>query len=96
MPVYFVADIRITDPAEYGKYLDACDDVFARFNGRYLAVDLAPLVLEGTRAHGRAVIIEFPSEADLLRWYRSAEYREVLAHRLKGADCDTVVVRGKG
>lgn len=95
MPAYFVADIRITDTAEYQKYLDACDAVFARFNGRYLAVDPAPVVLEGHRERGRAVIIEFPTESDLFAWYRSPDYQEVLAHRLKGAMCDTIMVRGK-
>ena len=28
------------------------------------------------------------------RWYDSLEYQEILAHRLKGADCTTILVRG--
>jgi uncharacterized protein (DUF1330 family) len=94
MTAYFVAQIRIDDVAEYQKYLDRSDDVFARFNGTYLAVDAAPTVLEGTWPYSRAVIIRFPDEADLLAWYRSPDYQEILAHRLGGAHCDTVVVHG--
>lgn len=94
MTVYFVAQIRIHDPAEYQKYLDACDDVFASFNGTYLAVDASPTLLEGSWPDSRTVIIGFPSEAELLAWYRSPEYQEILGHRLAGAHCDTVVVHG--
>ncbi|MDR3372810.1 MAG: DUF1330 domain-containing protein [Ancalomicrobiaceae bacterium] len=94
MTAYFVAHIRIDDPAEYRKYLEGCDEVFARFNGRYLAVDTDPIVLEGTPPQGRTILIRFPSESDLLRWYRSPEYQAILAHRLAGARCDSLLVRG--
>ncbi len=94
MTVYFVAQIQIHDAAEYQEYLDACDDVFARFNGAYLAVDPAPTVLEGSWPYSRAVIVGFPSEVDLLAWYNSPEYQEIVKHRLAGAHCDTIVVHG--
>ena len=48
MSCYFVARILIHDEAEYNRYLETCDEVFARFSGRYLAVDRAPVALEGT------------------------------------------------
>ena len=95
MTSYFVAHIRIEDPAEYRKYLDGSDEVFARFNGEYVAVDADPTVLEGDWPEARTVIIRFPSEADLLRWYRSPEYQAILTHRLAGADCISLLVRGK-
>ena len=94
MTVYFLAQIRIHDEAEYSEYLATCDEVFARFNGTYLAVDGSPTVLEGTWAYTRTVLISFPNEADLLAWYRSPEYQQILAHRLAGAHCDTVVLSG--
>ena len=94
MTCYFLAQIRIDDLNEYRKYLDACDEVFARFNGTYLAVDSAPVVLEGTWDYSRTVIIAFPSEGDLHRWYCSDDYQRILKHRLAGARCDTLMVRG--
>ena len=95
MTAYFVAQIRIDDPAEYQGYLDACDEVFARFNGEYLAVDAAPTVLEGAWPYTRSVLIRFPSEADLLAWYKSPEYQAIVVHRLGGARCDSIIVHGK-
>jgi uncharacterized protein (DUF1330 family) len=90
-----VARILIHDDAEYERYLDKCDEVFARFSGRYLAVDRSPVPLEGTPEEGRMVLIEFPDEAAFRQWYGSPEYREILAHRLAGAYCTSVLVRGK-
>lgn len=92
---YFVADIRIKDEGEYGRYLDRVDGVSARFEGEYLAVDAGPKRLEGERAHGRLVIIRFPDEAALRRWYDSPEYQAILPLRLGAAECDSVIVRGK-
>ena len=68
MSCYFVARILIHDEAEYDRYLDKCDEVFARCNGRYLAVDRSPIPLEGTPEDGRMVIIEFPDEPSFRLW----------------------------
>ena len=94
MTVYFVANIRIHDEAEYRAYLDACDDVFARSTGTYLAVDASPTVLEGSWPYSRSVTISFPTKADLPASYRSPQYQTVQRQRLAGADCDTIVVHG--
>ena len=95
MSCYFVARILIHDEAEYNHYLETCDEVFARFSGRYLAVDRAPVALEGTPEEGRMVLIEFPDESAFRSWYDSPEYQQILAHRLAGAHCTSVLVRGK-
>ena len=94
MSCYFVARIQIHNPEEYAKYLAACDAVFARYNGRYLAVDPAPVQMEGGPESGRMVLIEFPDEPSFYRWYHSQDYQEILAHRLAGAYCTASLVRG--
>ena len=95
MSCYFVARIQIHDEVEYSRYLDQCDEVFARYNGRYLAVDRSPIPLEGEPEEGRMVLIEFPDETALRQGYESPEYQEFLEHRLAGAHCTSVLVRGK-
>ncbi len=95
MSCYFVARIRIRDEEEYARYLARCDEVFARYEGRYLAADADPVALEGSPETERVVIIEFPTEAAFRRWYDSPEYQEILVHRLAGAVCTSVLVRGK-
>jgi len=94
MSVYFVAQIKIHDEAEYTKYLSEVDEVFDRFQGKYLAADTNPTVLEGKWNHERMVLIEFPDQAAFEEWYTSPEYQRILKHRLSGAKCDTVLVRG--
>jgi uncharacterized protein (DUF1330 family) len=94
MSCYFIAQIKIHDADEYQKYLENVDEVFSKFNGTYLAVDTNPTVLEGTWSRGRVVLIQFPNESDLRRWYDSPEYQSILKHRLKAADCDSILVKG--
>lgn len=94
MSYYFVAQIKIEDEEEYKKYLDGSDEVFEKFEGKYLAVDTSPQLLEGEWTHDRVVIIEFPDKEKFERWYTSSEYRAILKHRLRAAKCDTVLVKG--
>jgi uncharacterized protein (DUF1330 family) len=95
MSAYFIACINIHDRRLYQKYLDKCDSIFERYEGEYLAVDEAPQTLEGNRSSGRVVLIRFPSEEALRRWYFSEEYQEILRFRLAAAECEAVMVHGR-
>lgn len=94
MKCYFMAQIEIHNEVEYGQYLEGADTVFSKFKGRYLAVDNNPEVLEGEWEFSRAVLIEFPDEAELHRWYNSVEYKKLLKYRLNAARCNTIVIKG--
>lgn len=94
MSVYFIANIKVNDLAKYQQYLDRCDEVFTKYNGKYLVVDQNPTVLEGEWKYDRIVMIRFPQEADLRRWYDSPEYQEILQYRLDGAECNTLIAHG--
>lgn len=54
-----MAGICIKDEDEYHKYLEGAGEVFKRYNGKYLAVDDQPQVLEGQWELKRAVLIRF-------------------------------------
>jgi uncharacterized protein (DUF1330 family) len=96
MPVvYFVATIRIHDPAEYQLYLDRYDEAFAGTGGEVLAVDDNPLVLEGSPLPGRMVLIRFPSEVAFRAWYDSDTYRRIVVHRHAAAETDALFVHGR-
>jgi uncharacterized protein (DUF1330 family) len=77
------------------KYINKVDEVFAKYNGKYLAVDDNPKVLEGKWNYSRAAIIEFKSITDFEKWYNSKEYQEILNYRLSSSDCDTILIKGK-
>jgi len=94
MSYYFVAQIRIIDEKEYQKYIDSAGDIFKKYKGEYLAVDNNPQLLEGDWNYTRTVLIKFESFSDFDAWYNSADYQKILKHRLKAADCDTILVKG--
>ena len=93
MSAYFIANIRIKDENEYQKYIEHVGEVFGKFNGKYLVVDNNPVVLEGKWDYTRLVLIEFPDEESLKKWYHSEEYQAIAKHRLAAADCDTISVK---
>jgi len=94
MSYYFVAQIRINDETEYQQYIDKVDEVFDRFNGVYLSVDNDPQIIEGNWNYTRTVLIRFDSKTDFNNWYNSNAYQKILKHRLKAADCDTILIKG--
>lgn len=94
MPVYIVASIRITDPAEYDKYQAGFLDIFAKYRGELLGVSDAPTVLEGEWPFTRAVVLRFPDEAEARRWYESPEYRELSKHRWNASTGTVIAFEG--
>jgi uncharacterized protein (DUF1330 family) len=94
MDHYFIAQIRINEREEYSKYLEKVDEVFARYNGEYLAVDESPALLEGQWNYTKSVLIKFKSKEDFDSWYYSEDYQEILKYRLNAADCDSILIKG--
>ncbi len=95
MSCYFIAQINIKNKTEYQKYLDNADDIFKKFNGKYLAVDNSPIVLEGKWNYSRTVLIKFDNKHDFEKWYYSDEYQHILKFRFNAAHCDSILISGK-
>jgi len=95
MSCYFVANIKINNQLEYQKYINKVDEVFSKFNGKYLAVDDKPKILEGNWDYSRVVIIEFETEKDFNHWYNSNEYQEILKYRITASTSDGILIKGK-
>jgi uncharacterized protein (DUF1330 family) len=91
---YFVAQIKINDPVEYENYLEKFDDIFSRYKGEYLAIDESPVLLEGLWDYTKSVLVKFNSKHDFEDWYYSAEYQNILKHRLNSSKCDTILIEG--
>ena len=92
MSAYFIANLKIHDQDEYQKYLIYVENTVSKFNGKYLAVDKNPEILEGKWDYSRLVLIEFPDKELLNKWYYSPEYQEILKIRLSSAESDTIIV----
>ncbi len=74
MTVYAIAQLKMTDRAAYDRYQARSFDVFRKFNGRLLAADEHPRVLEGAWPHDKHVKMSFPDEAAFLAFSNSPDY----------------------
>ena len=92
---YFVALIDIHDPVRYEQYLAGYDEVFKKYKGRVIVVEENPRILEGTWPAGRIVIIKFPNDDELRRWYDSEEYQNLAKHRKEASVASIAMITGR-
>jgi uncharacterized protein (DUF1330 family) len=93
MSVYILSRLTIHDRAEYEKYENQFDEIFAHFNGKLLSVDEDPLVLAGEWEATRSVVIEFPTKKDAITWMQSDEYQRISKHRNAGSTLSSILVK---
>lgn len=94
MTVYAVGHLKFTDIAAYRRYQAAFPAVFAKFRGKVVVADEAPVALIGAPEADKIVVLSFPDEAEARRFFESAEYREIARDRDKGAQLWSVLVKG--
>lgn len=82
MSAYVVALIQsISDPDTYARYVAQVEATLRPFGGRFIARKPDPAALEGGAAPSRAVILEFPDEAQARAWHASPAYEPVMKLR---------------
>lgn len=96
MSVYAVALIHIHDRDGYRTYEQGFMDIFARYEGKLLAVDESPTVMEGEWPWTRTVLLEFPDQTKLDAWYQSKEYQALARHRFEASEASIAVIAGLG
>ena len=96
MSVYAIAQLKITDRATYDRYQAKFMGVMKRFQGRLLAADESPKVLEGKWERDKVVLLSFPDEAAFQQWADSPEYQEISKDRKAGSEAVVLLVRGIG
>ena len=94
MTVYVLAQLELKDRAAYERYQAAFPAVFRRFQGRLLAADEAPQVLEGQWPRDKVVLMAFPDEAACRAWADSPEYQAIARDRKAGADALVLLFKG--
>jgi uncharacterized protein (DUF1330 family) len=94
MTVYAIAQLKFTNRPAYDRYQARFMGVFKKFNGRLLAADEHPQILEGEWPRDKVVLMSFPDEPSLQCWANSPEYQEILQDRKQGADAIVLLVKG--
>jgi uncharacterized protein (DUF1330 family) len=94
MSVYVIAQGKIENRELLDQYGAKVGPTIKSHQGRVVAYDEEPEVVEGSIDHPRTVILEFPSMTVFYAWYDSPEYQEILPLRLKSTPGTLIVVKG--
>lgn len=94
MTVYIVAQLKFTNREAYDRYQARFWDVFRQFDGRLLAADESPQVLEGRWDRQKLVMMSFPDEGAARRFLESAAYQEIAKDRKAGAEAVVLLAKG--
>jgi len=94
MAAYVLAQVKVTDPANYPKYMALAAPAVAKYGGKYLTRGGKTEVLEGDTPPPRLVILEFPSMEAAHTFYNSPEYREAREARKHSAVFQLTVLEG--
>jgi uncharacterized protein (DUF1330 family) len=94
MPAYVVAHIEVKDPVRYEDYKRVVLDTMTPFGGRFLVRGATPEILEGTWDPKRLVILEFPDQDTVRRWWASPEYAAAKAIRQATSEGTLVLLAG--
>ena len=94
MTVYLAVQVRIKDRETYDRYASQFMNIFSKFNGKMLAADFNPKVIDGEWDMDRLVIVSFPDEPSLMAWLNSDEYQAIGADRAAGAETIALLAKG--
>lgn len=87
MPVYVIADIKVTDPAWVPDYAASVHDIVHRHDGRYLARSANIKTLEGKPLDTNLIaLIEFPSKEAVSAFANDPQYAPFAAARRQGSE----------
>lgn len=94
MKTYLVNHLRLPNDlpkADNLVYLEHVEATFKPYGGKWLVLDAAVEILEGTWP-GSVVLMEFPDRQAAKAWYSSPEYQAILHLRVENAISDLVLV----
>jgi len=90
---YWIGNMDVRDAAVYEKYRAANAKPFAAYGAKFLVRGGTQQIREGT-AHGRTVVIEFPSYADAVACYESPGYQNAKDMRMTVSDGSLIIIEG--
>ncbi len=94
MPAYMIVEVETTDEPLMAEYRKHTPGLVTKFGGKFIVRGGETRSLEGGWRPSRIVVLEFPDFAAAERFYDSAEYKPVLAMRLKAGKNRAIIVDG--
>ncbi len=94
MAVYVIAQGRVEDRQKMDEYVSKVIPTIGAHDGRVVAFDETPEVVEGSNEYPRTVVLEFSDQAAFRAWYDSPEYQAILPLRLNSTPGRLIVANG--
>lgn len=94
MAAYIIADVDVTDSAQYAQYRALSSIAMQAYGAKPLVRGGAVEVLEGPWQPGRVVVLEFPDMDAAHRFYDSPEYAAARQAREGAALMRMILVQG--
>jgi uncharacterized protein (DUF1330 family) len=94
MTAYVIAQIEVTDPAQFEDYRRQVPATLALYGGRYVVRGGEHETLEGAWQPQRIVILEFPDRERAKAWWSSQEYAPIKRLRQGAARTELIVIDG--
>lgn len=91
MPALWIAHVKVTDEAAYGKYAALAGPAIKKHGGHFIARGGRYVQLEGND-RPRNVVAKFPSVKAAEACYRSPEYQQALSHARHASERDLLIV----
>ena len=91
---YVIAQITVTDPDTYPRYVAMVQPTIDAFGGEFLVRGGKAETYEGTPHGDRNVVIRFPSYQAAKDWYHSDQYAEAKALRMSASTSVQTIVEG--
>jgi len=86
MTAFFVATVKMKDPAKFQEYGKKAGETFAAHQGELVIRGKLEKVLAGEADNQTVAIVKFPDYDALTAWYSSAAYQAIIPLRDEAAD----------
>jgi uncharacterized protein (DUF1330 family) len=91
---YVIAQITVTDPEAYPKYVAVVQPIIAKYGGEFLVRGGKSESHEGEPPGDRNVVVRFPSYEAAREWYHSEDYAEAKRLRMAASTSVQTIVEG--
>ncbi len=95
MAAYVIGLLQVEDWSWYKEYRNIVEPLIHKHGGRYLSKGIEFSYLEGQQTPTSAVVmLEFPSQEHVARWYADPDYAPMIALRQRSAITQLLTVQG--
>jgi uncharacterized protein (DUF1330 family) len=90
MPSYVIGNITIIDATKWLAYRSKVPETLVPWGGELILRGKKVEVLGGEYQHTDNVVIHFPNNEELNKWFYSEAYQELIPLRNEAADVDLI------